>query len=124
MEHPDEAGNRGWHLNRIFTTGRARTASSFVITEVSKHTPRRSVPMNQAKRILAAVVVGSVTAISTVGTSLAFDPGMADGTPPAVPQGPDLVACENQGGALNPADAGVFQGIEVGGDVHCEQVPD
>ena len=55
-----------------------------------------------------------------VGGALAFHPGNADGSPPEVPQGPNHIACENQGGELNPSDMGVFNAIERGGQVHCE----
>jgi hypothetical protein len=75
--------------------------------------------MSGYKRLMAAGIVGAALAGSLVGGAAAFHPGAADGTPPEVPQGPDQVACDNQGGFDNPSDMGVINAIEQGGQVHC-----
>jgi hypothetical protein len=75
--------------------------------------------MNSVKRVFAAGIVGAALAVSMVGGAAAFHPGNADGSPPEVPQGPNLVACLNQGGAENPNGMGVINAIERGGQVHC-----
>ena len=69
-------------------------------------------------RILAALFT-ALLAVATLTTALAYDPGVINGPEPRVPQGPNLVACENQGGAGNPSGEGVFNAIARGGQVHC-----
>jgi len=75
--------------------------------------------MSSFKRMVAAAIVGAALAGSIVGGAAAFHPGNADGSPPEVPQGPDQVACLNQGGFENPNGMGVINAIERGGQVHC-----
>lgn len=60
---------------------------------------------------------------SATSFALAFDPGVGDGPEPRVPQGPNSIACLNQGGLLNPAGKGIFNAIASGGAVHCEHEP-
>ena len=69
-------------------------------------------------RILAALFA-AMLAVTVLTTALAYDPGVINGPEPRVPQGPNSVACENQGGAGNPSGKGVFNAIARGGQVHC-----
>jgi len=76
--------------------------------------------MHGIKRLLAAGIVGAALAVSMVGGALAFHPGHNDNPTHEMPQGPNLIACENQGGDQNPNDMGVFNAIDHGGEVHCQ----
>ena len=56
--------------------------------------------MSSARKMFAAVLVGSALALSTVAGALAFHPGHGNGNtnePPGhfLPQGPNAIACEN-----------------------------
>jgi hypothetical protein len=73
------------------------------------------------RKIVAAGVVAGALALSAVAGAAAFHPGVNDNPDHELPQGPKLVACENQGGALNPTGQGVFNAIERGGNVHCDE---
>lgn len=75
--------------------------------------------MSSIKRLITAGIVGAALAGSVVGSAAAFHPGNADGSPPEVPQGPNHIACLNQGGAANPNGMGVINAIARGGQVHC-----
>ena len=91
--------------------------------------------MSSTRRIFAAALVAGALALSTVAGAFADHPGIDNPTLPAgggttgqgheMPQGPKLIACENQGGALNPSGHdvndgwGVYNAIDNGGMVHC-----
>jgi len=94
--------------------------------------------VSSTRRIFAAVLVGGALSLSAVAGAFANHPGIDNPTLPAgggdtgqgheMPQGPKLIACENQGGALNPSDHdatsggwGVHNAIDQGGMVHCER---
>ncbi|MDP2673689.1 MAG: hypothetical protein Q8Q00_02145 [Dehalococcoidia bacterium] len=71
--------------------------------------------MSSARKMFAAILVGGALALSTVAGAMAHDPGNDNPDfPPGqfLPQGPKLIACENQGGALNPSGQGVFNAID------------
>lgn len=76
--------------------------------------------MSRLGRLCIAMVVGGALAISAVAGAFANHPGHNDNPDHEMPQGPKLIACENQGGALNPNGQGVFNAIEHGGNVHCD----
>lgn len=84
--------------------------------------------MSNTRRLIAAALVGGALALSTVAGAFAFHPGVGNGNNPnhEMPQGPNIIACQNQGGALNPSGKsaslggwGVHNAIDRGGMVHC-----
>ena len=89
--------------------------------------------MSGMRRVIVPIVAGAI-ALSAVSGALAFHPGVGNGNNPNhdMPQGPNVIACENQGGLLNPSGKtapgapsgawGVFNAIDRGGMVHCERV--
>lgn len=79
--------------------------------------------MSSIRKAIAAALVAGALALSAVGGAAAFHPGVNDNPDHELPQGPKLVACENQGGAENPSGQGVFNAIDRGGNVHCEEGP-
>ena len=86
--------------------------------------------MSSARKMFAAVLVGGALALSTVAGAFAFHPGHNDNPSHEMPQGPNHIACENQGGDLNPSGHdvnggwGVYNAIDRGGMVHCAPVDD
>lgn len=75
------------------------------------------------KKISLAAATALITLLSSLSLALASDPGVGNSPEPRVPQGPNNVACLNQGGLLNPAGMGVPNAIASGGAVHCEHGP-
>ena len=86
--------------------------------------------MSSTRKIFVAVLVGGVLALSTVAGALANHPGHNDNPDHEMPQGPNVIACQNQGGDLNPSGHevndgwGVYNAIDRGGMVHCAPVDD
>ena len=86
--------------------------------------------MSSTRKIFVAVLVGGALALSTVAGALANHPGHNDNPDHEMPQGPNVIACQNQGGDLNPSGHdvnggwGVYNAIDRGGMVHCAPVED
>ena len=88
--------------------------------------------MSSTRKMFAAVLIGGALALTTVAGAFAFHPGVGNGNNPDhdMPQGPNRIACENQGGDLNPSGHdvnggwGVYNAIDRGGMVHCAPVED
>ena len=92
--------------------------------------------MSSTRKIFTAVLVGGVLALSTVAGALANHPGHNDNPDHEMPQGPNVIACENNA-APHPSGKGVdvypppgddgwgvYNAIARGGMVHCAPVDD
>lgn len=73
-------------------------------------------------KIIIILFVILVTMVLLSEFVLASDPGVGNGPEPRVPQGPNDVACLNQGGFFNPSGKGVPNAIISGGAVHCDEI--
>ncbi|MEX0800644.1 MAG: hypothetical protein WD379_05450 [Dehalococcoidia bacterium] len=80
--------------------------------------------MSTIRKLIAGAVVAGALALSAVAGAAAFHPGVNDNPDHELPQGPKVVACENQGGEENPSGEGVFTAIDAGGNVHCSPFSD
>lgn len=67
--------------------------------------------MKKTLQWIIAIALGATPFLAA-----AFDPGIGHGPEPRVPQGPDVIACQNQG------RRGIDRAIAHGGEVHCEGI--
>lgn len=67
--------------------------------------------MKKLLQIIVTITLGTAPIIA-----VAFDPGVGHGPEPRVPQGPNIIACQNEG------RQGIDRAIGHGGEVHCEGI--